>query len=76
MEGLFKMTKSFLGEITEIGFLPITFGVVAGILTGGRVPFMGDVVANIMELTKSLGDNGLVGLASLGMIAWVFNKKR
>jgi hypothetical protein len=76
MDSLFKAAKSFLSEITEIGFLLIALGVVAGILTGGRVPFMGDVITNITGLVRSLGDNGLVGLISLGVIAWLFNKKR
>lgn len=76
MDQVFKMTKSFLGEVTEIGFLLIAFGVVAGILTGNSVPFLGNVVGNITGLVKALGDNGMVGLISLGMIAWVFNRKR
>lgn len=76
MEQFFKMTKSFLGEITEIGFLLIALGVVAGLLTGNQVPFMGDVVGNITGFVKTLGDNGLVGLMSLGLIAWLFNKHR
>jgi ABC-type enterochelin transport system permease subunit len=58
MEQVFKMTKSFLGQVTEIGFLLIALGVVAGILTGGSVPFMGDVVGNITAFVKTLGDNG------------------
>jgi len=72
---LFKKAKSFLVEVTEIGFLLIALGIIAGILAGGSVPFLGDVVSNITALVKSLGDNGLVGLLSLGVIAWIFTRK-
>lgn len=75
MEALFKTTRTYLGEVTEIGFLLIALGVVAGILTGDHVPFLGNVVGNITALVKSLGDNGLVGLMSLGMIGWVFTRR-
>jgi len=72
---MMKRFKDMLIEFTEMGFLLIALGVVAGILTGDKVPFVGDVVGNITSLVKSLGDNGLVGLVSLGFIGWVFSKK-
>ena len=72
---LFKKAKSFLAELTEIGFLLVALGIVAGILTGGRVPFLGDIVGNITAFVGTLGDSGLVGLMSLGLIAWVFSKR-
>lgn len=76
MNNLFKTTKSFLSEVTEIGFLLIALGIVAGILTGDRVPFMGDVIGNITSFVGMLGDKGLVGLLSLGLIAWIFQNRK
>ncbi|OVE81350.1 hypothetical protein BVY03_03970 [bacterium K02(2017)] len=72
---MIKKTKAFLAEITEVGFLLIALGVVAGILTGDSVPFIGDVVGNITGLVNQLGSNGLVGLMSVGVLAWIFTKK-
>lgn len=72
---MFKKAKDLLWDLTELGFVLMAFGIVAGILTGDRVPFVGDIVGNITGLVRALGDNGIVGLMSLGVIAWVFNKK-
>ena len=62
-------------EATELGILLAALGIVMGILTGSSVPFLGNIVGNITDLVRSLGDSGLVGLFSLGIIAWVFARK-
>jgi len=36
-------------------------------------PFFGNVTNNIMALVKGLGDAGLVGLITLGIILWLFS---
>ncbi|UCF43768.1 MAG: hypothetical protein JSV99_02230 [Planctomycetota bacterium] len=68
--------KRWLGEITEIFLLLIAVGIAADILFGGNVPFFGAVVANLISLINSLGENGLVGLIALGIIVYLFQKKR
>ena len=68
--------KKWLGEITEISLLLIALGIAIEILFGNTVPFFGGVVANITTLLKTLGDNGLVGLIALGIILFLFNRKR
>jgi hypothetical protein len=40
------------------------------------LPFFGNVTANIMALVKSLGDAGLVGLITLGIIMWLFTGRK
>lgn len=72
---LFKKARSVLVAATEIGFLLIALGIVAGILVGENVPFLGNIVGNLLGLVRALGDNGLVGLIALGVIAWIFTKK-
>lgn len=72
---ILRKAKSFLSEITEVGFVLIALGIVFGILTGPDVPFLGNIVGNLISLVRALGDNGLVGLIALGTIAWVFTKK-
>jgi hypothetical protein len=72
----FTEIKKWLGEITEIALLLIALGVAVEILFGTQVPYFGQVVANITGLLKTLGENGLVGLIALGIIIYLFNKKR
>ena len=72
----FVEIKKWLAEITEIALLLIALGVAVEILFGNAVPFFGGVVANITALLKTLGDNGLVGLIALGIILFLFNRKR
>jgi hypothetical protein len=69
-------TKRWLGEITEISLLLIALGVAFEILFGDRVPFFGGIVANLTALLNTLGENGLVGLLALGVILWLFYRKR
>ncbi|MBN1361739.1 MAG: hypothetical protein JW993_14175 [Sedimentisphaerales bacterium] len=68
--------KRVLGEITEIALLLVALGVVVEILFGKGVPFFGGIVANLTELLGTLGDNGLVGLVSLGIILFLFYRKK
>ena len=72
----FSEVKKWLAEITEIALLLIALGVAVQILFGDTVPFLGGVVSNMTTLLNTLGSNGLVGLIALGIIVWLFNKKR
>ena len=72
----FKNVKSWLVEITEIALLLIALAIVVEILFGSAVPFFGGVVANITGLLSTLGDNGLVGLIALGIILFLFQKRK
>jgi hypothetical protein len=68
--------KRWLGEITEIALLLIALGVAVEILFGAAVPFFPHVVNNLTGLLTTLGDNGFVGLVALGIILWLFHRKR
>jgi len=68
--------KRWLGEITEIALLLIALGVAVEILFGNAVPFFGGIVTNLTALLKSLGDNGLVGLVALGIILFLFRRRK
>ena len=41
-----------------------------------NLPFFGNVTNNIMALVKALGDGGLVGLITLGVILWLFSGRK
>ena len=64
--------KGWIGSLTEIGLMLLALAIVAALLVGANLPFFGTVTANIMALVKSLGDAGLVGLITLGIIMWLF----
>jgi len=68
--------KKWLGEITEIFLLLIALGIAGEILFGKTVPFFGSIVANLTGLLNTLGDNGFVRLIALGIILYLFQKKR
>jgi hypothetical protein len=68
--------KKWIGEITEISLLLIAFGIVVQILFGDVVPFFGGITTNLMGLLNALGDNGLVGLIALGVILYLFQKRK
>jgi len=72
----FQEVKKWLGEITEIVLLLIALAIGVEILFGSAVPFFGGVVGNITRLLGTLGDNGLVGLIALGIILFLFNRRR
>ena len=69
--------KKWLGEVTEIALLLIALGITFEILFGFEgIPFFGGITANITELLSTLGENGLAGLIALGVILYLFHRKR
>ena len=72
----FKEAKKWIGEITEISLLLIALGIVVEILFGSAVPFFGGIIPNLTGLISTLGENGLVGLIALGIILFVFHKRK
>lgn len=68
--------KKWIGEITEIALLLIALGIALEILFGSTLPFFGGVIANITELLNTLGENGLAGLIALGIILYLFHRKK
>jgi len=69
---LLQRIKEWIGSLTEIGLMLLALAIVAALLVGANLPFFGNVTGNIMGLVKSLGDGGLVGLITLGIILWLF----
>jgi len=75
MDMLSRM-KMWIGALTDIGLMLLALAIVAALLVGGSLPFFGGVVGNIVDLVKNLGNNGLVGLITLGVIMWLFSARR
>ena len=72
---LVDTAKGWIRSATELGVLLIALGIVLQVLFGTALPFLGgDIVGNLMKLIGSLGDKGLVGLVSIGVILYLLKK--
>ena len=68
--------KSWLRQIAEVGLMLIAAAVVLEIIFGEGVPFLGvSILSNITALSAELGSQGLVGLISLAVIIWLYNRR-
>jgi hypothetical protein len=67
--------KSAVGSLTDLVLMLLALGIALSLLAGTQVPFLGDVVTNITGMVKKLGDAGIVGLISLGVILWLFSNR-
>ena len=68
--------KGWLMEIVEVGLILIALGIVLQILLGSPLPFIGNVVQNLMVMIKALGDGGLIGLIAIAVILWLFSRRK
>ena len=67
--------SGWIKQVTNIGLGLIALGVVLQILFGAAVPFIGlDVVGSVVELVKSLGSEGLVGLVAIWVLWGIYQK--
>ena len=67
--------KAAVAALTDVGLALLAFAIVASLLVGGNnMAFLGDVVGNISALVQQLGNAGLAGLISLGVVLWLFNR--
>ena len=67
--------KKVIGSLTEIGVALLTLAIIASLLVGSEnMAFLGDVVGNITALVSELGNAGLAGLISLGVVLWLMQR--
>ena len=65
--------KGWIGGITDVAISLLALAVVLQILFGSSVLFVPvDVIGNVSGLVASLGEAGLVGLITVGVIYWIF----
>ena len=74
MNGL-QTVKTWVGALTEVALMLLALGIALALLAGPSVPFVGNVVANIVAMVNELGKNGIVGLIALGIILWLFSNR-
>ncbi|MEC7786548.1 MAG: hypothetical protein VX579_06315 [Nitrospinota bacterium] len=66
----------YVKKFTEAGLALLALGIVMQITFGKAVPFVGgDIVGNITGIVATLGAQGVVGLAAIGVIYAIFNRQ-
>lgn len=75
MEHLNKIVE-WTKKLTE-GFIALlALAVVLQVLLGSGQPFFPvDVIGNVLDVTRQLGSEGLVGLVSVGVLLAILNRK-
>ena len=72
---MLEKATGWIRSLTEAGLALIALGVVLQILFGAAVPFLGlDVVGSVTALVKTLGSEGLVGLAAIWVLWGIYSK--
>ena len=72
-ENVVSTIKSRIGGITTVAVSLLGLAIVLQVLFGPNVVFVPvDVIGNISGLVASLGEAGLVGLITVGVIYWIF----
>tara|TARA_B100000929_G_scaffold202380_1_gene160911 strand:+ start:79 stop:300 length:222 start_codon:yes stop_codon:yes gene_type:complete len=73
---MFDQVVGWIKKLTEAGVALLALSIVMQIIFGKAVPFIGgDVIGNITAIVGALGAQGLVGLASVGVIYAIFTRK-
>ena len=74
MEEIMNKVTTFLGGLTTILLSFVSLSILAEVIFGVGV-FGTNVVANVMEMIKSLGDGGFIGVIALVILIQIFQKK-
>jgi len=73
---LLEKASGVLRSLTELGLSLLALGVVLQVLFGAAVPFLQvDVVGSVVDVTKQLGSEGLVGLVAVWVLASLYNRQ-
>jgi len=74
MELLTKATQ-WIKAVTEVGLSLLCLGVVLQVLFDATVPFLSvDVIGSVVDVTKQLGSEGLVGLVAVWVLASLYGR--
>ena len=67
--------KQIMREIIDFGLLLIAIAIILELLIGPSTPFLGpNIIDNLVTLIQDLGDAGVVGLISIAIIIYLWNK--
>jgi len=74
MKEVMDKITSTIGWLTTIMLSFVSLSILAEVIFGQDI-FGTNIVANIMEIIKSLGEGGFVGLIALIILIQLFHKK-
>ena len=67
--------KQILREIFDFGVLFFVIAIILELLFGPSTPFLGEnIIDNLVSIVKELGDAGVIGLISIGIIIYLWNR--
>ena len=66
--------KNYLLKITEVLALFVAVSLLVGIIFGPETAFFGSVVSNFSSILSTIGEEGLIALVSLLIIAAILKK--
>ena len=69
-----ETVKNFLYKVTEVLALFVAVSLLVGIIFGPETAFFGSVVSNFSSILSIIGEEGLIALVSLLIIAAVLKK--
>lgn len=76
MDKYIDMVRGWVGSVTQLGVALLALGIVGSLLLGSsNMMALGGVVDNITGLITTLGNAGLAGLISLGVVVYLIAGK-
>ncbi len=69
-----ETVKNFLYKVTEVLALFVAVSLLVGIIFGPETAFFGSVVSNFSSILSTIGEEGLIALVSLLIIAAILKK--
>lgn len=69
-----ETVKTFLYKVTEVLTLFVAVSLLIGIIFGPETAFFGSVVSNFSSILSIIGEEGLIALVSLLIIAAILKK--
>ena len=69
-----ETVKNFLYKVTEVLALFVAVSLLVGIIFGPETAFFGSVVSNFSSILSIIGEEGLIALVSMLIIAAILKK--
>ena len=67
--------KQIMREIVDFGLLLIAIAIILEVLFGPSSPFLGsNIIDNLVGLVNELGSEGVVGIISVAIIIYLWNR--
>ena len=75
MPDFLGILKNWVRQLTELGMILVALAIVVQTLFGSN-QFFPEVIVNLLDLIKSVGGHGLVGLITIAIVLWLFSGRK